>query len=67
MIARDLTGNIIRDRDDEPDKPATKHSLSKSAKARQAERIAALQRDGWSVVKGQAGLTVYRTVQFTER
>jgi hypothetical protein len=57
MIARDLTGAIIRDRDD---KPASKHTISKEAKARQAERIAELTRDGYSVVQGPGGVTVFR-------
>jgi hypothetical protein len=53
----DLTGNIVSDSDD---KPVSKHTLSKEAKARQALRIALLTREGCTVVRGLCGLTVFR-------
>jgi hypothetical protein len=54
-MTRDLTGNIVSDRDD---KPATKHTLSR--KAAQALRISQLEREGCTVVRGPGGLTVFR-------
>jgi hypothetical protein len=62
VTERDLTGNIVRD--SEPgniladDKPTTKHTLSRKAKARQALRIAELTRQGFTVDRG-GGLTVF--------
>jgi hypothetical protein len=65
--ARDLTGAILRDSDDKPlvpsahapsnDKPT---SLSKGAKARQAERVRALTAEGYTVLDRGSGLTVFR-------
>jgi hypothetical protein len=57
-MTRDLTGNIVSS-DSSDDKPS-KHTLTKEAKARQAERIAELTRQGYSVVVGSTGATVFR-------
>jgi hypothetical protein len=55
---RDLTGQLVGD-SDEPPEP-TKYVRNQEAKARQAERIALLTREGYTVVQGGCGLTVFR-------
>jgi hypothetical protein len=57
MIARDLTGALIRDSDD---KPTTKYVLNKGAKPRQAERVRELTAKGYTVLDRGSGLTVFR-------
>jgi hypothetical protein len=59
--ARDLTGNIVSDSSD--DKPTTKYVRTKEAKARQALRMAELTREGYTVVQGGSGLTVFNMRQ----
>jgi hypothetical protein len=54
----DLTGELVSDGDEQPE--PTKYFRTKAAKARQAERIALLTREGYTVVRGQCGLTVFR-------
>jgi hypothetical protein len=54
----DLTGSLVSDGDEQPE-PA-KYVRTKEAKAAQALRIAALERQGCTVVRGQCGLTVFR-------
>jgi hypothetical protein len=55
--ARDLCGDIVGDRDD---KPVSKHTLSKEARARQSLRVAELTREGFTELRGQTGLTVFK-------
>jgi hypothetical protein len=56
-MVRDLCGDIIRDSDE---KPTTKHVRTKENRARQSLRIAELVRDGYTVVQGPGGVTVFR-------
>jgi hypothetical protein len=61
--ARDLTGQLVSD--SEPgsiladDKPTTKYTLSKEARARKALRVAELTRQGYSVVDNGCWLAVF--------
>jgi hypothetical protein len=57
-MTRDLTSALVSD--SEPDKPTTKHVRTQPAKAAQRERIRALTAEGYTVVRGQTGLTLFR-------
>jgi hypothetical protein len=47
-------------RDDSSDGPSTKYVRTKENRARQALRIAELTRQGYGVVQGPSGVTVFR-------
>ena len=58
MSRLDLTGSLVSDGDEQPE--PTRYVRTKEAKARQALRMAALERDGHTVLRGQTGLTVFK-------
>ena len=67
MTALDLTGAIVRDSPPlvggSDDKPEPKRVRTKEARARQALRIAELERQGYTVVDNGCGLTVFNVRQ----
>jgi hypothetical protein len=58
VTARDLCGQLVSS--DSSDERPTKYVRTKENRARQALRIAELTRDGYSVVQGPGGATVFR-------
>jgi hypothetical protein len=56
-VAKDLCGELVSS--DSSDEPPTNYVRTQAAKARQAERIRELTAEGYTVLRGQAGLTVF--------